>query len=395
LTILFLISKERRKGKKVMTTLRIPLERITLDEIAQPRVAIDDGYIEELANDLLTGSKFPPVAVFSHGEDYRLADGFHRFLATIKAGFKEITAEIYLGDQRAAILHAVGANAAHGKRRTNDDKRKAVETILKDDEWCKWSDRKIAEVCRVSQPFVGTIRKEMTENGYKFPEKRISSNGRQINTTNIGSNRTQNPVQTEAPVDETSENVQQTAGTDDAQAPTVRHPATDHPAEESPPAETPDTETNQVEAPESDTESQSEPTDASNPDAEHRPEGITPPAETEVNAVENEASETAPAVVNPIEEDEASPQGPETDTPQVEDDVQTLKAKVTELRESLQAKELEIQEKDRFIEDLEAKIWFLENEIADYKEELENYEREEHAREQVNKDMVMAEEAAV
>lgn len=378
-----------------MDRVSIHLTSIILDEAAQPRLELDDEYIEELANDLTAGSKFPPVVVFRYGEEYHLADGFHRYLAHQKAGFDMIFAEIHRGDRREAIMHAVGANATHGKRRSNADKRKAVETILKDGVWGAWTDRFIAGKCRVSQPFVSAIRKELTDNGYKFPEKRTTANGRQMDTTNIGSTRTQNPQPTEAPVDEASENVQQTVNTADAQASTVRNPAADHRAEESPPAENQETETHQVEAPESDTEGQPEPTDALNLDAEHRSEELTPLAEDEVNALENAASETAPDVVSPIEDDEPLPQEPETAFPQVEEDIPTLKAKVAELQEALQAKDLEIQEKDRVIENLEAKIWVLENEIADFKQEIEGYEREELVREQANKEMMMAEEAAV
>jgi len=36
---------------------------------------------------------------------------------------------------RNAVLHAIGANAIHRLRRSNADKRKAVEMMLADDEW--------------------------------------------------------------------------------------------------------------------------------------------------------------------------------------------------------------------------------------------------------------------
>ncbi|MBT3274957.1 MAG: streptomycin biosynthesis regulator, partial [Spirochaetales bacterium] len=47
----------------------------------------------------------------------------------------EIDADIRQGTQQDAVLHSVGANAAHGARRTNDDKRLAVKTLLCDGEW--------------------------------------------------------------------------------------------------------------------------------------------------------------------------------------------------------------------------------------------------------------------
>jgi hypothetical protein len=63
------------------------------------------------------------------------------------------------GTVRDAILFSLGANRAHGLRVTNADKRKAVGAMLADAEWSAWSDRKIADACGVSQPFVSGMRK--------------------------------------------------------------------------------------------------------------------------------------------------------------------------------------------------------------------------------------------
>ncbi|RMD90366.1 MAG: streptomycin biosynthesis regulator, partial [Alphaproteobacteria bacterium] len=60
------------------------------------------------------------------------------------------------------ILHACGANSSHGLRRTNADKRRAVETLLRDEEWSQWGDRKIARKCAVHHSFVAKIRRELT-----------------------------------------------------------------------------------------------------------------------------------------------------------------------------------------------------------------------------------------
>jgi hypothetical protein len=62
------------------------------------------------------------------------------------------------GSRRAAMLFSVGANAAHGMRRTNADKRRAVETLLADAEWAAWSDNQIAKACGVSDHFVGALQ---------------------------------------------------------------------------------------------------------------------------------------------------------------------------------------------------------------------------------------------
>ena len=76
----------------------------------------------------------------------------------ILAGEEEISADIRPGTQRDARLFAVGANQTHGLRRSNEDKRRAVLVLLKDEEWCTWSDREIAKRCGVTHPFVAKLR---------------------------------------------------------------------------------------------------------------------------------------------------------------------------------------------------------------------------------------------
>jgi hypothetical protein len=75
-----------------------------------------------------------------------------------EAGEGEVPCDVRQGTQRDAVLHSVGANSAHGVRRTNADKRRAAETLLRDEEWSKWSDREIARRACVSQPFVSKLR---------------------------------------------------------------------------------------------------------------------------------------------------------------------------------------------------------------------------------------------
>ena len=76
------------------------------------------------------------------------------------------------------MLFSVGANATHGLRRTNDDKRRAVLTLLSDAEWSQWSDREIAKRCGVSPDTVGRIRAEspLTESDSEKPIERIYTN---------------------------------------------------------------------------------------------------------------------------------------------------------------------------------------------------------------------------
>ena len=62
------------------------------------------------------------------------------------------------GTQRDAVLFSVGANGSHGLRRTNADKRRAVETLLRDAEWSQWSNREVARKCSVDESLVRNMR---------------------------------------------------------------------------------------------------------------------------------------------------------------------------------------------------------------------------------------------
>ncbi len=147
------------------TTLTIT--DITLDPRCQPRAGeLDSGLILDYVEAIQAGATFPPVTVFHDGDASYLADGFHRIEAARIAGRNEIAADYREGGLRDAILHAVGANSTHGKRRTNADKRLAVMTLLEDTEWSELSDREIARRCGVSQPFVSKLRRFPSDNRY-------------------------------------------------------------------------------------------------------------------------------------------------------------------------------------------------------------------------------------
>ncbi len=173
------------------TTINLTLTNIRTDGGTQPRAELDQDLIDEYATAMQEGAVFPPIIVFYDGRDYWLADGFHRWHAAALCGQSAILADIHQGTRRAAILFAASANAAHGKRRSNADKRRAVETLLRDEEWGRWSDAEIARWCLVTQPFVSKVRAELSYNGYKIaPDQRTvqrSDTTYTMNTTVIGS----------------------------------------------------------------------------------------------------------------------------------------------------------------------------------------------------------------
>ena len=139
-------------------TKRVKMSLVRTDGGTQMRTGIDKALVTTYAEDISNKVEFPPVDVFHDGEAYWLADGFHRFYAHVDNGAKTIVANVHKGSQRDAILFSVGANASHGLRRTNADKRKAVMALLEDEEWSQWSDRAIAKRCGVHHQMVSRHR---------------------------------------------------------------------------------------------------------------------------------------------------------------------------------------------------------------------------------------------
>ena len=143
----------------------IPLTSINRSGGTQTRVTVEAATVDEYAEALGAGAVFPPVIVFYDGEIYWLADGFHRAAAAEKIGATAIAAEVRQGTRRDAVLYSVGANAAHGLRRSNGDKRRAVETLLRDEEWRCWADREIARRAGVDHKTVGALRADLIRRG--------------------------------------------------------------------------------------------------------------------------------------------------------------------------------------------------------------------------------------
>jgi hypothetical protein len=140
----------------VVSPRGILLPLIRLDGGTQCRAAMDHEHIAHLVEVLEAGNSLPPAVVFHDGINFWLADGFHRYHAAQQREVPELWCDVRSGTQLEAISFAVGANQAHGLRRTNADKRRAVEVAL--NAWPAESSSEVARRCGVSVPFVCAIR---------------------------------------------------------------------------------------------------------------------------------------------------------------------------------------------------------------------------------------------
>ncbi len=168
--------------------MELSIEAIRLDGGTQPRAAIDKDVIQDYALSMMEGVKLPPVTVFYDGTDYWLADGFHRYHASRQMCQDTIEADVRQGTRRDAVLYSVGANATHGLRRTNADKRRAVETLLNDAEWAKWNDSEIARRTGTSHDFTRRLRPATILHSMQDSPRLVERNGTTytMNTATIG-----------------------------------------------------------------------------------------------------------------------------------------------------------------------------------------------------------------
>ncbi len=146
------------------SSVPIPLRSIKMDAGIQQRAPmLNSVVVAEYAEAMKAGAQFPPITIFTDGNINWLADGFHRVEAAEEVGANAIAAEIRQGTRRDAMLFACSANRTHGLRRARADVRRAIETLLADDEWGAWSDRAIAEQVGCSPTTVGTFRAQLSK----------------------------------------------------------------------------------------------------------------------------------------------------------------------------------------------------------------------------------------
>ena len=183
--------RDNKDNSTVDNLQLIPCDKIRRDGGTQARTSICEETVQEYA-DLLDAeppTKFPPLIVFrDDAGDYWLADGFHRLLAHLRRSCsrRAFCVKCEQAHARTALWYAIGANRSHGLKRTNADKRKAVEMALAHPNGTKLSDRQIAEHCGVGRDLVGEVRQARLSDSDSQSSMRTGADGRTTNTANIG-----------------------------------------------------------------------------------------------------------------------------------------------------------------------------------------------------------------
>lgn len=172
----------------------LPLDRIRTDGGTQPRLGIDYDVAYGYGDLMAEGVRFPPVTVFYDGENYWLADGFHRYHAAFAQEMAEIAAEVIQGTIEDAQWFSFGANKAHGLMRSNEDKQRAVKAALQHPKCAGLSDLQVAKHCGVSRSTVQAWRNKLEPTcqvGKSTTRK--GADGRTINVANIGKKQAEPP----------------------------------------------------------------------------------------------------------------------------------------------------------------------------------------------------------
>jgi hypothetical protein len=166
---------EKTKEKKGGAKVKVKLANIELDASIQCRASINTDTVNEYAESMTAGEKFPPVELFGAADSCLIGDGWHRVLAARQIGAVDIDANMHSGGRVDALRFALSANASNGLRRTNADKRRCVEIALK--EFPRLSDNAIAQLCGVDNHTVKAARP--VNLGNSQVEKRMGLDGKE------------------------------------------------------------------------------------------------------------------------------------------------------------------------------------------------------------------------
>jgi transposase-like protein len=174
----------------VKHTESIPISSLRLDGGTQPRAALDFSAVDDYADAMADGTQFPPVIVYYDGENYWLADGFHRVKAAHDAGCDTIRCEVRQGTLEDAQWYSFSANKTNGLRRTNEDKQRAIKAALLHPRGANLSDSQIAKHVGVHHDTVRDWRAKLESSCgiRKITARTVTRKGKsyQQNTANIG-----------------------------------------------------------------------------------------------------------------------------------------------------------------------------------------------------------------
>jgi len=160
-----------------IVVVTMPLSALVIDADVQPRVdGLHPPTVKEYRERYKAGDTFPPLVAYGTKKKAIVSEGFHRAEVYRLEEVAEVDVELREGGKEEAKLNALGSNKNHGLRRSNADKRRAVETALSMRP--KWSDRKIADHCGVHHQMVADARSQLDDSSSSQPQQREGKDGK-------------------------------------------------------------------------------------------------------------------------------------------------------------------------------------------------------------------------
>ncbi len=156
----------------------LPLSVLGIDKKYQARALEDESAKSDLETAYRNNETVPPISVVKTPEDKLfVVDGFHRIEGARRAGLDTISCIIIYGTEEDAFKIALGANEENkAVKRSDADKRKAVNMALDSNLFTGYSNRKIANICKVSAGLVDRVVGERKEAVAPSPKNHISDN---------------------------------------------------------------------------------------------------------------------------------------------------------------------------------------------------------------------------
>lgn len=154
---------------------QLEIRKVRTDGGTQMRAGISPDTVSEYAEHIMDGAEFPAVVVFHDGDNYWLADGFHRVNAYKQAGLSVVPVDIRSGDRADAVKFALKANAANGMPRTRDDMRRGYEVICANELCDKADTKSVKELLGCSSRWAQELTRDARQEAKSHRDQKIAS----------------------------------------------------------------------------------------------------------------------------------------------------------------------------------------------------------------------------
>ena len=141
----------------------LALYKIRIDGNTQARIKLNQDVVNEYAEHLKDGDKFPPMVVYHDGTDHWLADGFHRYFAYKLNKETMVEVETIAGTVEDAQEYSFSANqgSKRGLSNSPEDNRNIIIRMLQSPRWSVWSSDTIAKHVGVSLSTVKRVKSSL------------------------------------------------------------------------------------------------------------------------------------------------------------------------------------------------------------------------------------------